>query len=434
MHSHDPDARLLHWWAQRRDRFLSAAIALMIVAAAVWLAYEFWRLLFQAPPMGAIDLRHRYNAQLGWFRGELVYTRPTVLDPPATHLLLWPLLVCVDFSAARLLWAVLSAAALAWTSMLTVRWSGAESARERTLAALLPLSTYPFGATIGNGQLGVFVLPLLIAAAVRLRSTGVAWGRDLLVAALLLGALVKPNLSAPFCWVVLFASRSLRPAWIAGAAYVALTLVSASFQPADLPTILLQSLANASEVGTKAVPGNVANLHVWLGSLGLEELAFPASLLVMIALGVWVWRNRDADLWILLGATGYTALFATYHRWYDELLLLLPIVALFRIAKSSADPATAANAGVLLVFMVASTLAPGGLFLFPPPLNLLYVAGQVLIWATGLVFLLRHASAAPRRSAARPAATRPCAGGARPRRSATPTPAPARSRQSRSRR
>lgn len=390
----DSDARLLRWWAERRDRVLPAVIAVMAVAAAVWLAYEFWRLLFQPPPMGAIDLRHRHTALHGWFARELVYTRPSVLDPPATHVLLWPLLGWNDLAAARWVWALTSAAALAWTSALTVRYTRAASGPEQAMAALLPLSAYAFGATIGNGQLGVLLLPLLIAGCVRLRATQHTWRQDLLTAALLLGALVKPNLSVPFAWIVLFVSRSLRPPLIAAAAYAVLTAIGAAFQPADPATLLRQTLANASAIGARAVPGNVANLHVWLGLFGLEALAFPIWALAIGALGAWVYRHRQADVWLLLGVTAYATLLVTYHRWYDDVLLLLPTIALFRIARTSEDTTSSAAAGVLLALTIASTLAPGGLFLFPAPLNVIYVAAQVLIWVAGLGFLAVQASTA----------------------------------------
>jgi hypothetical protein len=36
-------------------------------------------------------------------------------------------------------------------------------------------------------------------------------------------------------------------------------------------------------------------------------------------------------------------------------------------------------------------LAPGGLFLFPPPWNMRYVAAQIVIWILGLIFLVAQA-------------------------------------------
>ena len=68
------------------------------------------------------------------------------------------------------------------------------------------------------------------------------------------------------------------------------------------------------------------------------------------------------------------------------------MVALFRIAKRgpSADGGDVV-AGVLLAITMLTMLAPGGLYLFPPPWNILYVAGQAIIWIVVLIFLLHRA-------------------------------------------
>ena len=48
-------------------------------------------------------------------------------------------------------------------------------------------------------------------------------------------------------------------------------------------------------------------------------------------------------------------------------------------------------AGALLGATILAMLAPGGLFLFPPPWNMHYVAAQVVIWLAGLIFLAEQA-------------------------------------------
>ena len=84
----------------------------------------------------------------------------------------------------------------------------------------------------------------------------------------------------------------------------------------------------------------------------------------------------------------------TYHRWYDDALILLPMVALFRIAKMgrSAEDADV-TAGVLLGLTLVLMIAPGGLFLLPPPWSTVYVAAEVVVWLLALGFLARRARA-----------------------------------------
>jgi hypothetical protein len=73
-------------------------------------------------------------------------------------------------------------------------------------------------------------------------------------------------------------------------------------------------------------------------------------------------------------------------------LILLPMIALFRIAKQSPTrEGTGVAAGILLAITMLAMLAPGGLFLFPEPWNWCYIAGQITVWIVGLVFLMERA-------------------------------------------
>jgi hypothetical protein len=386
---------LRNWWADHHTTLLRLAVALMAIVALVWLGYQFWRLIWGSDPIwhtspsGAVDLKIRLGEVHRWFAGRPIYNEPgCAMDPPATYAILWPLLGWLEFAPARWLWAATTVAALAWLIYLIVQETGRNTPLECIFVALMPLSMYATGATIGNGQLTVHVLPMLVAALLVLYRGQRRWREDLLAAALMVMALMKPSVSLPFLWIVLFVPGRLRPALLVTLGYLVLTLFAATFQEARFLTLLQGWLARTLMMAR----AGYADLHVWLVTLGLEEWIFSASLLVLVALGVWTYCHRHADLWLLLGVTAFIARFWTYHRWYDDLLLLLPMVALFRIAKRgpSADGSDVV-AGVLLALTLLTTLAPGGLYLFPPPWNMLYVTGQVFVWIVVLIFLLDRA-------------------------------------------
>jgi len=380
------------WWAERHDRLLGIAAALMLVAALVWLTYEFWRLLWQTGWWGAVDLRTLQGLVREWFAGRPVYsTSIDAIHPPATYALLWPLLGWLEFTPARWLWAVTVLTALGWLSLLSVRESGAETRSERAVAALMPISAYATGAAIGNGQVIVHLLPMLVTGLFLLRRHEPNWRSDLLAGLLILFTLVKPSLSAPFFWIVLFAANSLRPAWVAALGYIALTGFALSFQHTDLAALVGDWHSRSSVVALTPGQGNVSNLHIWLSTLGLKQWILPASLLMLMILGVWIYKHRSVEIWLLLGVTAYVARFWTYHRWYDDLVILLPMIALFRLAKRCPRPGADVLAGALLALTILAMLAPGGLFLFPPPWNMHYVAAQVVIWLAGLIFLAEQA-------------------------------------------
>jgi Glycosyltransferase family 87 len=384
---------LRRWWARHGESLLRAAIAVMGIAALVWLGYQFWRLLWgEAPiwptsPPGAIDLKLMHRLVHDWFAGRRIYGElGSAVYPPATYVLLWPLVGWLDIGAARLLWGLTTVIALGAIIHLLVRESGAVGPLERAFVALLPCSIYATGAAIGNGQLIVHLLPMLLAAILLLRREPRGWREALVASGLIVAAMAKPQIAAPFLWLVLFLPRSLRPALLVGIGYGLLTLFALYFPEATLGEMIHAMRSRSAAFAVTSGHGNASNLHVWLGMLGLQEWIFPASLLVWLGLGFWILHHRDADIWVLLGVAAIVACFWTYHRWYDDVLLLLPMVALFRIAKQGS-----AAAGVLLGAAVLLTLAPGGLFLLPPTLTTAYVFGQTVLWIATLIFLHRQA-------------------------------------------
>jgi hypothetical protein len=102
-----------------------------------------------------------------------------------------------------------------------------------------------------------------------------------------------------------------------------------------------------------------------------------------------MYRHRRIDIWLLLSVAALMARFWARHRWYDDLLLLLPMVALFRAATSGN-----ARAGLLFALMIPATIAPGGQYLFPEPWNWIYQIAQVGLWLAAAVFLVAEAAQA----------------------------------------
>jgi hypothetical protein len=298
--------------------------------------------------------------------------------------MLWPFFGWPSVTPARWLWAVTTVASLCWLVYLVVRESKADTPQERAFMALVPLSMYATGATVGNGQLTIHLVLFLVLGLLLLYSQPLRWQKELLGGVLFLWTLAKPTVSAPFFWIIIF--NRTRTAWLIALAYGGLTLFAASFQEASLPILLRDWLTNLG-LGLRGE----SNLRAWLASLGLMEWALPAALLALAALGFWTYRHRHVDLWLLMGVSALVARVWTYHRWYDDLLVLLPMVALFRIAKEGTSEGSALLAGVLFAITWLAMLAPGGLYLFPSPWNSVYTTGQVLVWFMVLVFLLDRA-------------------------------------------
>ncbi len=377
------------WWARHSEIAFRWILGLMGAIAVIWVAYEFWRLFFQMGLMGAVDLWNRWVETHRWFAGEFIYDSIiTAVYPPATYAMLFPFVGWLEFTAARWLWAATTVAIMAWFAALLVRESGARTLYERVFVVLMLLATYPAGATTGNGQLSVHILPPLLTALLWLSRKRAAWDLDLAVAALLLAPLVKPSTAVPFFWIALFVSRRIRPVLLTSLGYLSLTLLAVSFQSAGFRAVIKGWLARSSHLASYTGPVYYANVHAWLSGLGLNEWILPASFLILIFLAYWIWRHRNAGVWPLIGVTAIVSRVWTYHRSYDDVLMMLPMVALFRIVKRgiSADGADV-TAALLLAVNVAMMVAPDALFVLPWPLNVVYTTIETAVWLLVLLFL-----------------------------------------------
>ncbi|HEY1371964.1 MAG TPA: hypothetical protein VGH50_05805 [Candidatus Binatia bacterium] len=375
------------FWSRRRGKILALAIAVMGIVAAQRLASAFGVLAragFQGDvPIIFNDLVPR------WFAGLPVYAYSYLaVHPPATYVLLWPVFGPLDVDTARAVWIALSIGSIGAMAFLSMRESLAESADERLFAALMPMCMYATFFIARTGQFGLLVLTPLVGALTILNSCAPSWKRDAAAALLLLLALVKPTVTAPFIWIALFLPGGLRPVLLASFGYAALTIVALGFQPQDAATLFREWQGRTEDLAATA--GSV-NLHRSMTRFALEKWLLPVSLLLFASLGWWTYRNRKVDLWLLIGVAAIFARFWTYHRQYDDVLLLLPAIALFRLTKR-AQPEGGADvrSGVLLALFVATWLLPIWLVI-SARFHLLVVAPMMLLWIATAVFLARQA-------------------------------------------
>lgn len=392
---------------------LRIAVAIMAALAVLKLGDELLRLVWRSGYTAAIDLKYRHAEVNTWFAGIPVYRRfpNTAAYPPATYPLLWPLLGWLPLEPARAFWAAISGAALAWTAYIFQRESSATSRLGRAFVVLMLLGINQTGVALGNGQLILVVLPpLLIGVLIIQRGRG-TWKEDLLAASCLTFALLKITITVPFLWLALLLpvvsldgeekskGWRLRPAVLIATAYAALTLFAAHFQPQGLTELFVEWLAVAAVAGT----GGYSEVHSWLDLLGQPHLKMPASAVLFLALGVWTYRYRSVDLWLRLGVAALVARFWAYHRLYDDVLVVVALVALFRVAQTRTiedheqHGDTRFAAWMLLGVTVFLMLIPARLHTMPAPWNMFFNASHALSWLVVLAFLGRAAERERRR-------------------------------------
>jgi len=373
-------------WSRYKRAVLLVAVVLLFFLAAIKLSDEFRRLVWEQGPTGAIDLKLFLRRVRQWFAGGPVYGNLRSTFPPASFLIFWPFVGWLSLPAARYLWALTTIVVLVWLCRLIIRESKAKTPLERAFVTFMLLSMNAAGVAIGNGQFILHLLPLLITVALILgKQDPPAWSNHLRAAGMFLIALVKPNVTAPFFWLVVFLPKAVRPAVLVVIGYASLSLASASFQPVGLISLTRDWLARSEEW---AVLQGYANLHSWLGPLGLYQWLAPASGITLLALGLWIYLHRNKDVWLLLAVTALVARFWTYHNMYDDALILLPMICLFRIAGS---PETENNydliAGGLLALTLIFMVLPARMINFPSPWQYVFTLGHTLVWLLVLLFL-----------------------------------------------
>ena len=369
--------------------FLLLAACLMAAAALYRIPVELGRLATE--PLGtgaATDLIKRFREVQPWFDGRPVYGVVESADyPPASYIILYPLVHWPSFEIARLVWTLTTVAAMLWLSVIMVRGTRASKPVEQAFVVLLPLASYAAAANIRIGQMGLHLIPLLLTGLLMLAYKDRSWKRDVLAAALLVAALVKPTFSVPFFWVAFFRG-GFRFTVLAVVAYVGLTLWGAAYQPDSLVVLIQGWLGQSGNVDATTAH---ANLFTWLATAGLEDWYLPVSLLVLVAAGAWTWWYRKADAWLLIAVASLVARFWSYHRWYDDILLVPPMIVLYRmISEKEREGERDLVAMGLFVMAWGFSISPAQFLEMPDPWGRLFKGVKTITWVLLLIELLRR--------------------------------------------
>ena len=110
----------------------------------------------------------------------------------------------------------------------------------------------------------------------------------------------------------------------------------------------------------------------------------------MFLTGAWIFWQRHKDPWLLAGVAAVVSRIWIYHRNYDDLIMIIALIALWRLAARGDTLSrllTGLTAFTLLVSPTFSALPEGAAFF----LSWL----QTAVWLAALLFLLAHTHAAP---------------------------------------
>lgn len=380
-------------WAKYGALVLSIVAVHAALTALLRLAGAVDALLFV--PDAPIDLLIRTSEVRRWFDGITIYNDPDSANyPPASYTLLWPIIGWAGDAGVRILYALSMLASVMAIAWVGVRASGVRSMAAKTFVALLVL---PLGATqitVWIGQLGLHVAACLMGAAALLfgtaetrRGTRTGIVADVAAAALLAASLVKPTLSVPVVAAVLVLTLRWRPWLLTAALYLGATGIAAAFQEAS--TLELMTMWLGREDVMQLGLGSV-NTHLWLHWLGADGSLLAVSFAWLAVLTLWTWRERHADPWLVLGVAALVGRLWIHHRAFDDVLLIIPIIALCRVAVHARGGARIAAGGLVALLYGLGHAPYAWLSGESPVLWLATEIGRTAAWLAALVFVVWH--------------------------------------------
>jgi len=250
--------------------------------------------------------------------------------------------------------------------------------------------------------LGIQALVLMIIALLMLRKKKKNIFNDILISLVTVLALVKPSVTAPFFWIFILVYPNYRIVLFTVGIYIILTIIPFYFRGMNIfdylfynenslafSTMLKQTYINVVS-GTiyGSAGGGYANLHSLFGYLGISRFNLIASEISLILFGLWTYLNRKADFWLLLAVTALFSRLWMYHRVYDDILLIVPMITLFRLIKLEKLSINIRQSSlIMLIITTVSMLAPARLQLIAP-WSYFFIWGHIIIWFVLLFFFL----------------------------------------------
>jgi alpha-1,2-mannosyltransferase len=291
----------------KRVAILAPLVALTVVV--LWLSEErnTW-----------FDARVYYGAINYWFDdGGMVYDFLRLNSPygftypPFAGLLMSPMAV-LPFPVVLVVTTVATVAATA----LVVRWLLPR--KHFAVAVCLALCFEPVRETITLGQVNMLLLVLVAADLLFGLSQGRRW------AGVGIGLATAIKLTPGVFIVYLLVTRRWRAAFTAMGTATAATLVAAAIFPDQSREFWTSALWDTDRVGDLSYVSN-QSLRGFVARLPFDGVAtYLWMVLIVIALAVWVWRVRRADVVGGLALTGVLSCLISPVSWVHHCVWLLP--------------------------------------------------------------------------------------------------------------
>ena len=374
--------------------FLKLIIPITFIVALLRMKIAFYRLLWDIGEMQAMDLKIFHTFATEWFAGKsYLESTHSYNYPPASYIFFWSLFGWLELDANRWFFAITCVFCFGYFIYLAIKESELKNNLSCLYLGLVIVAMYPTSVMIGNGQITIHtLLPLLLSILLIEKNQG-TWLKDTGISILIIFALVKPNITIPFCILIFFTSKSYRPIILTILGYLALSFWASSYQESNLLELILLWLKATGE--TLIADFSYGSLQSWLAWWGMPKLILPAAFVLLLVHTVWLYFYKKEDVWLLLGITAIITRIWTYHGIYDDLLMIIPLIAIIRLCHKQLDRQVIDNvserddiAYLLVIISWFFLLAPSKGFDTESFRAVIFRGGQTIFWFTMLIFLL----------------------------------------------
>ena len=356
-----------------------AAAVLVLAVAAIELAAR--GPLRAVAPGGSADFAAPYAAARAWLLGQNPYDQTLLADilvrqgrelgpdgqpaftmsvyPPTTFLIIAPV-AAFSWPTARLAWIGLLLVLFGASLGALLRLSRIETLDGRLvlLAALIALA--PFHTGISRGQPAVLSAALLICAVYALDTRAhVRAG-----AAMALAVILKPQISAPFILYAAIRRRWQAVSWCLASIAVAvgISIGWLAYHDVDWVSAWVSNVRRENEGGEMDAAGALASqmvdLRPLLVALGVTAPTM-AGAAVSIAIGAILVAYRSVvslNPMLFAAALSVWTVLTGYHRFYDAVLLAIPVAWAMRELSARR---TSRRVAAITLMSAAPFLVPG---------------------------------------------------------------------------
>lgn len=372
---------------------LSISIAVISLITFLKIFDEFYRLVFIETPNGAIDLRVLKRGIGLWFENRpIIQELKSAVYPPASYAMLWPFIGWMKFPFSRIIMACSLILILILFSKFSLKHSLSKSTEASAIALLIPLCLNATGVVIGNGQLTIHLLLMILIAIFMLKNNKNYLSKEILISILIVFSLIKPSLTAPFIWLVLFIFPNHRVILMTILLYFVITFVSYYFRETEINEVVKITKQAYHNIIWGTISGSdtggYANLHSLFSYIGIERFNIIGSFLLSLIFGIWVFLNKKADLWLLLAVTALFSRFWMYHRVYDDFLLAIPMISLIRIINTETIKKSIHQMSLILfILTILAMMIPASLQ-FISPYSFIFIWGHTILWLVLIVYFI----------------------------------------------